>query len=123
MTGPRRSSAGAGHSDPVGRRVRRRLEDPLARPARPRLVLAQHVLELDDMAGRLDVVQLELLDLLDVVEDPRQLRGHLLDLVLGQPQARKLGDVQYLVAADHRTTSSNVFVADCPPAVTVILTT
>ena len=53
------------------------------------------------MRGRLDVVEVELADLLDVVEDRGQLAGHPLDLVVAQPQPRELGHVQHLLAIDH----------------------
>ena len=37
---------------------------------------AQHVLELDHVRGRLDAVEVELGDPVDVLEDPRELAGH-----------------------------------------------
>ena len=59
-----------------------------------RLVRAQHVLELDHVGGRLDVVEVELADPVDVLEDPRELAGHPLDLLLGEAEAGQPGDVQ-----------------------------
>ena len=56
----------------------------LARQAGTRLVLAQHVLELDHVRGGLDPVEVELVHLLDVLEDLRQLAGHALELLVGQ---------------------------------------
>ena len=66
-----------------------------------RLVRPQHVLELDDVGGRLDSLEVELGDLLDVVEHARQLARHALDLVLAQAKPREPRDVQDLVAIDH----------------------
>ena len=43
----------------------------------------------------------ELPDLLDVVEDARELLGHRLELRLGQLEAGEAGDVQDLVTAQH----------------------
>ena len=63
---------------------------------------AQHVLELDHVRGRLDPVEVELGDPVDVLEDPRELAGHPLDLLVGEPQAGEPRDVQDLVAVDHR---------------------
>ena len=47
-------------------------------------------------------VEVELGDLLDVVEHLRQLAGHRLDLVVGEPQPGEAGDVEHLFAVDHR---------------------
>jgi hypothetical protein len=51
--------------------------------------------------GGRDVVEVELVDLLDVVEDRRQLAGHALDLLVAQLEACKAGDVEDLLALDH----------------------
>jgi hypothetical protein len=75
------------------------------------------------VAGGLDALQVELLDLLDVVEDRRQLAGHALDLLVGEAQPRELGHVKDLVAADHLITSSSEVIAVCRFAVAVILKT
>src|SRR3954451_23625846 len=64
----RRSSAGAGYAEAAVAGVGGGVEDALAGPAGPRLVGAQHVLELDHVARGLDAVEIELLDLLDVIE-------------------------------------------------------
>jgi hypothetical protein len=52
--------------------------------------------------GRLDPVEIERGDPLDVLEDPRQLAGHPLDLVVGQPKACQPSYVEDLLAVDHR---------------------
>ena len=65
------------HATPAGRgRGRRRRRGPGAGSsacsrgqARPRLVGAQHVLQLDHVGGRLDALEVELGDALDVLED------------------------------------------------------
>ena len=81
--------------------IGRLLEDDLPRPARPRHVGAQHVLELDHVGGRLDLVEVELGDPVDVLEDSGELARHPLDLLLGEAQAGEPGDVQHLLAVDH----------------------
>ena len=48
------------------------------------------------MGGRLDALEVELGDPLDVLEDPGELAGHPLDLLVGEPQPREPGDVQHL---------------------------
>ncbi len=53
------------------------------------------------MAGRLDPVEVELADPVDVLEDPGQLADHRLDLRLVEAQAGEAGDVQNLIAVDH----------------------
>ena len=53
------------------------------------------------MRGRLDVVEVERGDPVDVLEDPRELAGHPLDLLLGELEPREPGDVQDLLAIDH----------------------
>ena len=53
------------------------------------------------MRGRLDLVEVERGDPVDVLEDPRELAGHPLDLVLGELEPRQAGDVQDLLAIDH----------------------
>ena len=75
---------GLGTRKPLVGRVGRLLERRSRGQLGARLVGAQHVLELDHVRGRLDAVEVELADLLDVVEDRRQLAGHPLDLVVGQ---------------------------------------
>ena len=57
------------------------------------------------MRGRLDVVEVELGDPVDVLEDPGELAGHPLDLLLGEAQAGQPGDVQHLLAVDHENAS------------------
>ena len=63
--------------DPEGAlaRVGRRVQHPIARPARPRLVGPQDVLQVDDVGGRLGALEVELGDPVDVVEDPGELRA------------------------------------------------
>ena len=53
------------------------------------------------MRGRLDVVEVERGDPVDVLEDPGELAGHPVDLVVGQLEPRQAGDVQDLLAIDH----------------------
>ena len=96
------AAPGLGHAEPVRRGVGRARERDLARQRRPRLVGAQRVLDRDDVRGRRDVVEVaELGDLLDVVEDARELPGHRRQLVLAQLEAGEAGDVQDLVAVQH----------------------
>ena len=66
------------------------------------VVGSQDVLELDHVGRRLDAVEVERGDRVDVLEDPEQLLGHPLDLVLGELEPREPGDVQDLLAIDHR---------------------
>ena len=54
------------------------------------------------MRSRLDSVQIELGDAIDVFENARELLRHLLHLVVRQLEASELGHVQNLVAVDHR---------------------
>jgi len=51
--------------------------------------------------GRLDAVEVELADLLDVVEDLRELGRHPLDLSVIEAKAGETGDMEDLVAIDH----------------------
>ena len=67
-----------------------------------RLVGAEDVLELDDVRSGLDALKVELGDAVDVFEDSRELPRHLLHLVVGELEPGKLGDMQDLVAVDHR---------------------
>ena len=60
-----------------------------------------HVLERDHVGRRLDALEIELAERLDVVEDPGELARHPLDLLVGQPQPREAGDVENLFAVDH----------------------
>ena len=53
------------------------------------------------MRGRLDPVEVELGDPVDVLEDPRQLARHPLDLLVGEPQPGQPRDVQHLLPVDH----------------------
>src|SRR4051794_15220487 len=79
----------------------RLLEDDVAGQARPRLVVAQRVRDLDDMGRRGDVVGVQLRDLLDGVEDLGELAGHAADLVVGELEPREARDVEDLLAVDH----------------------
>ena len=53
------------------------------------------------MVGRLDFVEVELGDPVDVLEDPGELPGHRLDLFLAEGEAGQTGDVENLLAVDH----------------------
>ena len=66
-------------------RVRRAARAPPRAAGSARLVGAQDVLERDHVRGRLDPVEVELGDPVDVLEDPRELARHRLDLLLGEP--------------------------------------
>ena len=90
-----------GHAEGAVGRVGGLLQDDVPRPARPRLVGPQHVLELDHVGGGLDLVEVERGDPVDVLEDSRELRRHPLELLLGEPQAGKPRDVQHLFPLDH----------------------
>jgi hypothetical protein len=56
---------------------------------------------LDDVRGGRDVLEIELGDPIDVLEDPRELPGHALDLLVGEPQPRQARDVEHLLSLDH----------------------
>lgn len=64
-------------------------------------VSAQNILQLDHVRGRLNVIEVKLGDPVDVLEDPRELAGHPLDLLLGEAEAGQLCHVQYLLSLDH----------------------
>src|SRR5205814_7787767 len=106
---PRRRAARAARPSPAGRRyaeaaagrVRSFGEHALARPARARFVRAEDVLDLDHVRRGRDTLEVELRDLLDVVEDARELARHPVDLVLGEAEAGEAGDVEDLIAVDH----------------------
>ena len=94
---------GTGRGSRPERRVRRALERPLDRHRRARLVLAQGVLDVDHVRGRRDVGHVaELADQLDVVEHLRELAAEALDLLGRQLEAGEAGDVEDLIAAQHR---------------------
>lgn len=61
---------------------------------------------MDDVAGRLDAIQLELGDPLDVLKDARELARHALGLLFVEREPRKLGDPFDLLAIDHAPESS-----------------
>jgi hypothetical protein len=86
-------------------RFGRRGEGDVARQARPRFVGPQHILQRNHVRGRLDPLQVEVADAVDVVEDPGQLPHHPLHFLLGETQASQSGDVKYLLALDHRRDS------------------
>jgi hypothetical protein len=90
-----------GDAEAVVGHVGRLRERDLARQAGPRLVGAQRVGDLDGVRGRRDAVEVELADLLDVLEDVRQLIGDLGDLLIGELQTRQPRHVQDLLAIDH----------------------
>jgi hypothetical protein len=54
------------------------------------------------MRGRLNLVEVQLADPVDVLEDPGELARHRLYLLLGEGEARKPRNVQHLIAVDHR---------------------
>ncbi len=66
-----------------------------------RLIGPQDVLQFDHVRGGRYVVEVEGGDPVNVLEDARELAGHRLDLLLGEPQASQPGYVQYLLALDH----------------------
>jgi hypothetical protein len=57
------------------------------------------------MRGRFHTIEVELGDVLDVLEDPGELTRYPLHLVVGEFQAGEAGDVQNLLAVDHRPDS------------------
>ena len=79
----------------------RGLERPLARQARVGLVGPQDVLERDDVRGRLDALEVERGDPVDVLEDPRQRAAHRLDPGVVELEPGEPGDVDDLLAIDH----------------------
>src|SRR4051794_14824284 len=91
-----RSSYGRHSEEPVFgvRGVRERL---LERERRRRLVLGEHVDEVEWMRGWGHALEIELADLSDRLEDRRQLLLEPADLLLRQREARELRDVQHLV--------------------------
>ena len=79
------------------------LERALDRHRRARLVGAQRVLDVDHVRGRRDVVEVaELADQLDVVEHLGELAAEALDLLGRQLEAGEAGDVEDLIATQHR---------------------
>src|SRR5512132_346475 len=90
---------------PVGRigRIRERV---LERQGGPWLVLVPHVYEVQGMRRRLHPRETELGHLPDRLENRPQLRPHGLDLILGNLQARQLGDVQHVLTRDAHEGSS-----------------
>jgi hypothetical protein len=62
---------------------------------------AQNVLQLYHVRGRLDPVEVQSGNSVDVLEDARELAGHPLDLILGEAEAGQLRNVQYLLSLDH----------------------
>src|SRR5207248_2996891 len=87
-----RSRLRRGDAEGPAGRIGSALEHLVSRPAGPRLVGPEHVLQGDHVGGRLDAVEVELGDVLDVLEDPRQLAGHPLDLLVVELQAGQPGD-------------------------------
>jgi len=66
-----------------------------------RHVGAKDVLELNHVRGRRHVIEIKRRNPIDVLEDPRKLAGHGLDLSLGKAQTGQLGNVQYLLSLNH----------------------
>src|SRR5712691_4810835 len=102
---PRRSGAACRssyrrHPEEAVLRVGRVRERLFARQRGPRLVLGQHVDEVEGMGRRLDVLQVELGHLPDRLQDRRQLLAHLLDLVAGELEPRQPGYVENVVSRD-----------------------
>src|SRR3954451_22248993 len=94
LTRGRSRAARARHSEAALGDVGSARERLLAREAGARLVLAQHVLKLDDVRSGLDLVEFELVHLLDVLEDLGQLAGHALELLVRDPETREASDVE-----------------------------
>ena len=92
---------GRGNAEGALDRVGRRGQRHLGRQALVRHVGTQDVLQLDHVRGRLDVIEVQLGDPVDVLEDPRELARHALDLLLGEAEAGQLCHVQYLLSLDH----------------------
>lgn len=61
----------------------------------------KHVLKLNHVRGRRHVVEIKRSDPINVLEDPRKLPGHGLDLCLSEAQASQFCHVQYLLSLDH----------------------
>jgi hypothetical protein len=61
----------------------------------------QHVLKLNHVRGRRDVIEVKRSNPIDVLEDARKLPGHGFDLSLGKAQASQLRNVEYLLSLDH----------------------
>lgn len=59
------------------------------------------------MRGRLNPLQIQVPDPINVLEDPAQLPHHRLHFLVGEAQAGKPGDVQNLIAVDHARDSMN----------------
>src|SRR4051794_35003944 len=92
-----------GHAEAVVARVRRVGENPIARGRRTRLVGTEDVLERDHVRGRLGALEVELADPLDALEDRAELGLHAIELLARQLETREPGDVEDLVAVDHRS--------------------
>ncbi len=61
----------------------------------------QHVLELNNVRGRRHVLKIQRSNSINVLEDPRKLPGHRLDLGLAEAEAGQLRHMQYLLALNH----------------------
>ena len=93
----------AGHAEAAVGGVGRVLERPLDRHRRAWLVGAQRVLDVDHVRRRRDVGEVaELGDQLDVIEHLGELVAEALDLLGRQLEAGEAGDMEYLIAAQHR---------------------
>src|SRR5438270_13375598 len=73
--------AGTGNAEPARQRLRSSFEGDLGREARFWLVGAHGAGHVDHMGSRRHALQIELADLLDVIEDLRELSRHALDLL------------------------------------------
>lgn len=65
----------------------------------------KHVLKLNHVRSRRDVIKVKRSNSIDVLEDPRKLPGHSLNLHLTEAQASQSGDMKYLLPIDHAADS------------------
>jgi hypothetical protein len=61
----------------------------------------KHVLKLNNVRGRRYVVKIQRSNSIDVLEDPRKLPGHSLNLCVAETQAGQPGNVKYLLSLNH----------------------
>jgi len=66
-----------------------------------RHIRPQHILKLNHMRRRLNPVEVQRGYAVDMLEDPRKLPSHRLNLFIGEAQPGQLRNVQYLRSLNH----------------------
>src|SRR5439155_4520898 len=97
---PRTPASRRRHPERAVLRRRRVRQRDVAVERRARLVLGEHVDEIERMRGRRHVVEVELRDLADRLEDRSELPLEAFELILGEREPRELRDVEHLISRD-----------------------